>query len=105
MVLWAGYTALAQPGLPPCWLEAQACKIHPHISQQHSESNHTHDYLFDLAKAVAALGLPIVWVPASVLIYLLFLSPFIKIDIDRILDKREWVNSPEPPPPRLSFSS
>jgi hypothetical protein len=105
IIIWAGYTALAQPGLPPCWLEARACEIHPHFSRQHAESPHPHDYLFDLAEATASAALPILLIPMSLLIELLFLSPLLRTTGSPAVIEWTWVSPLEPPPPRGSFSS
>jgi hypothetical protein len=105
IIFWAGYTALAQPGLPPCWLEARACEFHPHFSQRHAETPHTHQYLFDLAKATASLGLPNFLIPVSLLIELLFPSLLLHKVAGPVVIGQTWIAPLEPPPPRASFSS
>jgi hypothetical protein len=105
IIIWAGYTALAQPGLPPCWLEARACEIHPHFSKEHAESPHTHGYLFDLAKATASAALPILLIPVSLLIELLSLSPLLRRTGNPAVIEWNWISPLEPPPPRASITS
>jgi hypothetical protein len=103
--MWAFYTVLAQPGLPPCWLESRACEFHPHFSRHHAETPHTHDYLFDLAKTTTVQGLHILLIPISLLIELLFLSPLLRKELSPALIERIWISLLDPPPPRFACSS
>jgi hypothetical protein len=105
ILLWAGYTALSQPGIPPCWLEARACELHPHFGARHAGSPHSHEYLFDQSMATTALGLPALLIPASLLIELLFLSPLLRSPMSPACRERSWLAPLEPPPPRPAFSS
>jgi hypothetical protein len=100
LLVWASYTTLAQPGIPACWLERQACEIHIHLSQHQANSPHTHGYLFDLANADGAATLPSVFIPLSIL-FLLFFNTLITRGLARQLTGEGcWISRPEPPPPR-----
>jgi hypothetical protein len=103
--LWLCYTALAQPGLPACWLQAKACQIHPHFTGEHAGGPHTHDYLFDLTKTIASSGLAVVLIPISLLIGIMLANLLHFITAYPPLIKRSWIALLEPPPPRLAISS
>ncbi len=105
MILWAGYTALAQPGLPACWLEAEACEVHPHFGPYQATHPHSHGYLLDQAKASAAQGLPHLLAPVSLLIEILFLSRLLRPVASLPVVAGAWAPLPEPPPPRIPSSS
>jgi hypothetical protein len=105
ILFWAGYTALAQPGVPPCWLEKQPCQVHIHFSKAQESHPHTHEYLFDLTRATGAQALATVLLPAGLLIELLMAS-FIFRKLHRpLLVKHSWAALPVPPPPRDCLSS
>jgi hypothetical protein len=97
--------AVAQPGRPPCSLVSQACNLHPHFSPQQAENPHPHDYLFDLGNLAIPLGLPVLSIPASLLIELLLLGLLLSGANVPYLLERKWISPLEPPPPRFSFSS
>jgi hypothetical protein len=103
--LWAGCLALAQPGLPACWLEARACELHPHFSQYHAETAHSHDYLFELATAQVSQGLPVLLVPLSLLLAELFRAGILKEISDPAFFERFWKYPVETPPPRFVLPS
>ena len=100
ILLWASYLALAQPGLPPCWLQARACEVHVHFSDAQAHSHHSHDYLFDLARADGAQITPVPLIPGGYLIKFLFPLMLFGILAGPALQERTWVRLPEPPPPR-----
>ncbi len=104
IIMLAGYMALAQPGLPPCWLQAHACEVHPHFSKHHAETPHSHGYLLDLAKANAAQGLVSPLIPAGLLIELLSLGLFLRSTLGPDILEQAWIPLLEPPPPRASLS-
>jgi hypothetical protein len=95
------YTALAQPGIPACWLEAHPCQIHIHFSHEQAAHPHSHDYLFDMAKADSP-ALPVLLIPISLLIELLFLIQIFQNTGIPTFNMRGWILLPEPPPPRFS---
>ena len=97
--------SLAQPGLPSCWLEAQACESHPHFGPHHAASPHTHDYLFDLTLTSAAQGLPIFLIPLSLLIEILLLSLLLRGTANSAVFEQAWFSPLEPPPPRALLPS
>jgi hypothetical protein len=103
--LWIGYIALAQPGIPACWLEAHACEIHIHFSKHQAETPHSHDYLLDLAKAQGAPALPTLLIPASLLIALLSCSRVFRQVVFPVTEKYFWKALPDLPPPRLAILS
>jgi hypothetical protein len=105
LLVWAGYIALAQPGVPACWLEAHACEFHVHFSQHHAETPHSHSYLFDLANAQGAPGLSPLLIPVGLLIALLFNSRFFRMFGMPVLAESSWKFLGEPPPPRFLHSS
>jgi hypothetical protein len=101
---WIVYTALAQPGLPACWLEEQACQVHQHFSQSLSETPHTHEYLSDLVKGTSAQGLPVLVLAISLLIARWFTSLLFRGSVSPSPGNRLWLFPPEPPPPRFANS-
>ncbi len=104
ILAWAGYTALAQPGVPACWLEAHPCEVHIHFSQHQAETPHSHGYLLDLAGAQGAPGLANPVTPIGLLIGLLFSSQVLRELAFPSLAAFLWKSPPEPPPPRCAFS-
>jgi hypothetical protein len=101
---WVIYLALAQPGLPACWLDTRACEFHPHFSKSQAENPHQHDYLFDLIKASVDQALPVSLIPISLLIELCSLITLFRKAVSPALFDRKWVVSLDPPPPRLIVS-
>ncbi len=104
ILVWAGYTMLAQPGIPACWLEKHACEIHIHLSQRQAEHPHSHGYLFDLANADGASALPSVIIPLSLLFLLLFGMRIMRAISLPLTGETAWVSRLEPPPPRALLS-
>ena len=104
IVTLAFYIALAQPGMPACWLEAQPCEAHVHFDKTQAGSPHSHDYLFDLSKVQDSPGVSLLFIPISLLITLLFLVQVSREIPNLTLGGRGWVSSPDSPPPRFSFS-
>jgi hypothetical protein len=100
LLAWASYTALAQPGIPACWLERHACEIHIHLSQRQAESPHTHGYLFDLANADGAATLPSLFIPLSILFLLIFDTLIMRGFTRQLTGESRWISRLEPPPPR-----
>ena len=101
IILWACYMALAQPGLPACWLEARACQNHTHFSESHGQSDHSHDFLLDLAKTQASHGLPGLSVPVSLLLAVLFSTRILRAASVPLLFEFSWKVLLDPPPPRI----
>jgi hypothetical protein len=97
--------ALAQPGLPACWLEVRACEIHPHLSRRQAETPHEHTYLLDLALATSAAGMPVSIIPASLLIRLLSRSSLFRKSESIAPFRLDWIARLDPPPPRRLTSS
>ena len=102
--LFAGYLALAQPGLPACWLQANACASHPHFSKHHEQIPHTHDYLKDMTQATIAGGIPVVLIPVILLIRHLCQTLLVQHKNQAAIHEREWNIPPDYPPPRVSIS-
>jgi hypothetical protein len=102
---WAFYTAFAQPGLPACWLEAKACQVHVHFSQEQAETPHDHGYLVGLASGMAAAAVPQVMIPAGLLVALLAVAGAVLLKkLNESTDRElRWLYVPEPPPPKNSF--
>jgi hypothetical protein len=100
MLLCTLYLALAQPGVPACWLSARACALHQHFSPAQAHHPHSHDYLHDLAAGQALQLLPASLAPAGLLIALLFLIQIWRVMRPAALRPPLWVWLPEPPPPR-----
>jgi hypothetical protein len=103
-LVWAGYTALAQPGIPACWLERHACEIHMHFSKEQADSPHSHGYLFDLASAEGASALPTLLIPVGLLLALLFGSLVLRELVSPTPAQALWESLVESPPPRLAIS-
>jgi hypothetical protein len=104
-LFWSGYTILAQPGLPACWLERHACEIHMHLSKEQAESPHSHGYLFDLASADGAPALPSVLIAVNLLLALLFGRLILRELISPMPAQALWESLVESPPPRFPISS
>jgi hypothetical protein len=105
IIIMAGYTALAQPGIPACWIEVNPCEIHPHFSRQHLENPHSHEYLYDLAKTNVVQVLPIILIPLSLLIEILSGTLLLPIAANSLESQLKWISLLKPPPPRvLPFS-
>jgi hypothetical protein len=101
LVLLVMVLALAQPGLCPCWLAAEATGWHPHPAGL-AQHPHDHDYLNDLFQAEAAAAGPVAALPAS--LWLLAAA-----GAGLLLSRRAatlqlplaWQPVLDPPPPRL----
>jgi hypothetical protein len=104
-LVWAGYTVLAQPGIPACWLERHACEIHIHLSEEQAKNPHTHGYLFDLASADGAPALPSLLIPLNLLLALLFGRLVLRELISPMPAHTLWEAYLDPPPPRFPISS
>jgi hypothetical protein len=95
------YSAFAQPGLPPCWLMAESCSVHPHPGG-HPELPHDHGYLFDLGQANSDGIAPALPVPARLLIAAAYAASLLLLLADEYIFSSGWVTPPDSPPPRLS---
>jgi len=65
-------TALAPPGLCPCWLNPEVKTVHPHLSEKQAESEHSHDYLLQISQTNGIEMIPSMITPATVWIALAF---------------------------------
>lgn len=102
-VFLVSLTALAQPGLCPCWLMIDAQKYHPHPGND-PEREHKHAYLADLFNADSVAVEPLTAVPISMLIALamaLALWRPLRHNLEFATGRTPAL---DPPPPRwLSF--
>jgi hypothetical protein len=95
---WLFYLILAQPGLPACWLEKNACEAHPHPGG-HAAVPHTHEYLFEDVQT-ASPALPVRLIPARLLLeFLAQAGLWWQVSLE---DTRSggWFTLLDPPPPR-----
>ncbi len=69
LIFLASLTALAQPGLCPCWLLLHVEDYHPHPAGQTGQ--HSHDYLHELYQSQTAAWARPSLVPAAVFVLLL----------------------------------
>jgi hypothetical protein len=102
LLFLAFYIALAQPGLPPCWMEAKPCAHHPHFNVN-PLSDHNHDYLRMDTLSLGAVVITTSLVPVSLLILSLWLTSITRMMTGVILISKSWRLAPDPPPPRFSF--
>jgi hypothetical protein len=100
----AGYTTLAQPGLPPCWVEKHACESHPHFSRHQAETSHSHEYLFDLSQSQVAQDLSPLLFPVSLLLAALFTTRILRKMCLPVINRFFWIDLFDPPPPRFFYS-
>ncbi len=105
ILIWAAWLALAQPGLPACWMAPRPCEAHVHFGDGHAGQPHSHDYLLDLSRAQAGQGLPVQVVPAALLLALLFSTGLFRSLAGLPLFRQQRVWLPEIPPPRTSLCS
>ncbi len=105
LVGWAASVSLAQPGLPACWLEVNACETHIHFNKHHAETPHSHEYLFDLTNVTSAQALPNLLLPIFLLARLLFSNNLLLPGSrNTYLYQRMWGFKPDPHPPRPCLS-
>jgi hypothetical protein len=91
--------AFAQPGVPPCWMMAQACAQHPHFVP-HPDTSHDHGYLYDLSAGYVIALSPARQVPAALLIALLGLAGLFRRLVYSLILHAAWQFPPELTPPR-----
>jgi hypothetical protein len=99
LVFLAGFTALAQPGLCPCWLIGDVRDYHPHFNGRPQRPHH-HNYLFEMFPAGAAVLAEPTLLPAASLILLLGLAALWQSRRDAVIFSRPWAPLPFTPPPR-----
>lgn len=99
LVLLIGLTALAQPGLCPCWLMQDVRAHHPH-PDGHPERSHAHDYLDDLFSAGTPALVNLSLITARSLLGLLALGSLWRAAANERLTASGWIMRLEPPPPR-----
>jgi hypothetical protein len=90
-------TALAPPGLCPCWLLRDVAVIHPHLMD--TLPDHYHDYLLDFTAMgdAAVAGVP---VPLGALLTALTAAALWRKTEDPTLDALSWSPLPLFPPPK-----
>lgn len=90
-------TALAPPGLCPCWLLRDVAVIHPHVI--HTHEDHPHEYLFDYTAMgdAAVAGLPL---PIGSLLMALTAGALWRETQGSFLDALPWNSRPLVPPPK-----
>ena len=92
--------ALMPPGLCSCWINPGRETVHVHFGYAHAASEHSHEYLNQLGLANAGGFLPLLLIPAALLLQLLSATDiFWRISRFACLH-REWKPSVTPPPPR-----
>lgn len=99
----AFYTVLAQPGLPPCWLEAEPCANHAHVDQN-PDTDHDHEYLRLQALFQASVVIPTSLAIAGALILISGWTSITRMIAGVIVTSKRWGLAPDPPPPRPSLS-
>ncbi len=96
----AGFMALAQPGLCPCWLMADVAANHPH-PDGHPERPHSHDYLFEMFASGLAAPPPRAVIPARLFVAHLASQGLLRLTaIEGLAPAIGWQAALEPPPPR-----
>jgi hypothetical protein len=105
ILAWAGYTALAQPGIPACWMEASACEAHVHFNHHQAETPHSHDYLVDLASGQGVPGVAALLIPVNLLLDLIFGGLVLRAMLAPVLVIFVWNDHPEPPPPHAGVAA
>lgn len=103
LIFLAGFTALAQPGLCPCWLVRDVRIYHPH-PDSHPERPHPHGYLLELFNAESAAVAPPLPIPARTLILFLALSTVWWCVGSYAPSLTGWAFPPSTPPPRRAAS-
>ena len=104
LLFLAGYLALVQPGLCPCWLMRDVRTYHPHPFA-HPEHPHPHDYLLEIFNAESVAVAPPLLIPARILILALALNGLWWRIGSHAFSAADWAAPPPIPPPRLSASS
>ena len=92
----AGFLALAQPGLCPCWM---LNGVHPHPFA-HAELPHSHGYLFWWYASDTAQSPPSLPTPDEVHARLRSLGDLWSVVSAALLGAPLWSAPPSPPPPR-----
>ena len=101
LLFLAGYLALTQPGLCPCWLIREVRIYHPHPFA-HPERPHPHDYLFELYNSQTVASTPSLPTPARALILALALGALWLYVAHTTVAILGWAAHPPIPPPRLA---
>ncbi len=104
LIFLAGFTALAQPGLCPCWLVREVRIYHPH-PDSHPERPHPHGYLLELFNAEMGATVPPFPTPARTVIVSLAHGSLWRRIGGHAVSVVDWAAPPPMPPPRLSASS
>ncbi len=103
LIFLAGFMALAQPGLCPCWLVRDVRLYHPHPGG-HPERPHSHGYLLELFNAESAAVASPLPIPARTLILFLALSTVWWCIGGYAPALTGWASPPSTPPPRGAAS-
>jgi len=101
LIFLVSFTALAQPGLCPCWLFADVGKYHPH-PDGHPGRPHSHAYLFELYNSQTVASTPSLPTPARALILALALGALWLYVAHTTVAILGWAAHPPIPPPRLA---
>jgi hypothetical protein len=94
-------TALASPGLCPCWLLRDVGVVHPHLITPESP-DHPHDYLFDLHAATADAAVFVTWTPVGALLTALAAASLWHRSGDPFLHRLDRQPRPLRPPPKTA---
>lgn len=100
LIIFAIFIALTPPGLCPCWLNPHVDSYHIHLSKEHAESEHSHDYLFQLSQTTHPIVAPLPITPVSLWIYLLAVSGVWRVLAHVLSGGQKWQATPPLPPPR-----
>ncbi|HNB52650.1 MAG TPA: hypothetical protein PK530_11935 [Anaerolineales bacterium] len=96
-------TLLAPPPLCACWITADGHTVHPHFSESHAQSAHSHDYLFQMFPTTH----PDIWlwvvVPVQVLIALALRGSLWRASTRHHWWEEGWLPRVLPPPPEGLF--
>jgi hypothetical protein len=93
-------TAVAPPGLCPCWLLRDA-SVHPHLIDP-GPGDHPHEYIFELFSAMGDAAVPGISIPVTVLLAALAAAALWQETEGTSPAMASWTPLPLLPPPRFS---
>lgn len=96
-----GLIAVAPPGLCACWLNPTVATVHPHLSPEHAQHTHSHDYLLQLAQTLQTQVKSLKVTPTSLLFAIAMAGDVWRFLPDLHIHKAEWEPRIILPPPKI----
>ena len=101
LIFLAILAGLTPPGLCSCWLIPEVATVHPHVSEAHAHSEHSHEYLLQLSQTTRTEIAPLVVLQVKVWISLVVIGSIWWLLVGQYFREGGWLPDIPIPPPKV----